>query len=133
MTLIEVLLALTILAGAGFLLMVKLPVYTGRQALDTSATQLLQELRDARQAALSENTWYQVKFYFTGGYYRIYRQGTKIKDITLPNGVILLNQPPDLIFNAAGAPNNGLTVLLGSGSIQRKVIVAPVTGRIREE
>ena len=133
-TLLEVLLALTLLAGAGFVLLVKIPVHLQSQHLAQSSTQLLEDLRDIRQAALAENTFYQVNFYQSAGFYRIFRQFTKVKDVALAEGVSFLGQPPDLVFNAAGTPSVGMTIILTAGGAgQKKVVVAPVGGRIREE
>ncbi|MDD2234366.1 MAG: prepilin-type N-terminal cleavage/methylation domain-containing protein [Desulfitobacteriaceae bacterium] len=133
-TLLELILVLTILAGTGFMLVIKLPLKVHSQSLTLTSAQLLTELRDTRQAAMSENTWYKVKFYYGPGYYQIMRQGVRVKQIDLEEGIVFANSPPDLIFNARGIPNVGLTVLLknAEGEI-KKVIVAPVSGRIREE
>ena len=62
-TLLEILLVLILLSGAGFVLLIKLPINFDKEHLDFATTQLLEEIRDARQAALAENNWYQVKFY----------------------------------------------------------------------
>lgn len=133
-TLLELLLVLAIVAGVGSVLIIRLPVNAQSQALTQASTQLLSDLRDTRQAALSENTWYQIKFYSSANFYRITRQGVKVRDVYLPSGVKFLNQPSDLIFNASGTPSTGMTIMLGtSAGEQKRVIVAPVTGRIREE
>ena len=133
-TLLEVLLALSLLAGTGFVLLVKVPVHLQSQRLAQSSTQLLEDLRDARQAALAENTYYKIKFYQSSGFYRIFRQVTWVKDVPLAKGVSFLGQPADLVFNAAGTPSVGMTIILTtSGAGQKKVVVAPVGGRIREE
>lgn len=130
----ELILVLAILAGTGFILVIKLPQQVHSQSLTLTSAQLLAELRDARQAAMSENTWYQVKFYCEPRYYRIMRQGVLVKQISLEEGIVFGNKPPDLIFNAAGTPSVGLTVLLENPErVRKKVIVAPVSGRIREE
>lgn len=133
-TLLEVILVLSILAGSGFMLLIKLPHNLQNQYLDQAATQLLEELRDTRQAALAENTWYQVKFFYEERYYRILRQGVKVKDVSLGEGVVFVNRLPDLIFNASGTPSVGMTIVLSTTTgEQKKVVVAPVAGRIREE
>lgn len=133
-TLLELILVLAILAGTGFMLVIKLPLKVHSQSLTLTSAQLVTELRDTRQAAMSENTWYQVKFYCEPRYYRIMRQGMLVKQIDLEEGIVFANSPPDLIFNAVGTPNVGLTVLLENPEGGRKkVIVAPVSGRIREE
>jgi prepilin-type N-terminal cleavage/methylation domain-containing protein len=133
-TLLELTLVLAILAGSGFFLLIKLPMHLQGQNLSLASAQLLTELRDARQAAIAENTWYQVKFYYEAKYYRIMRQGVLVRQIDLGEGIVFANRPPDLIFNAVGTPNVGLTLLLKNmAGEQKKVIVAPVSGRIREE
>ncbi len=133
-TLLELMLALVILAGSTFILGVKLPGYLQEARLDQASTQLLEELRDARQAAMAENTWYQVRFFQEGRYYQILRGGTQMRNIRLPEGVSFVTVPQDLQFNAVGTPNIGMTILLrAKNGEERKVIVAPVAGRIREE
>ena len=133
-TLLELTLVLAILAGSGFFLIIKLPLHLQSQSLSLTSAQLLTELRDTRQAALAENTWYQIKFYYELNCYRILRQGVLVKQIDLGEGVVFGNRPPDLIFNAVGTPSVGLTVLLqNTAGEQKKVIIAPVSGRIREE
>ena len=134
MTLLEVLFVLTILAGTGFVLLAKFPHHLQSQRLAQASTQLLEELRDARQAALAENTWYQVRFYREGKYYQVLRGGVLVRNISLPGGVTFLNRPPDLIFNPTGAPSIGATIVLRAvNGEEKRVIVAPVAGRIREE
>ncbi len=133
-TLLELLLVLAILAGAGFVLIIKLPQQSQSQNLTLTSTLLLAELRDARQAAMAENTWYQVKFFYAPKYYRIMRQGVLVKQIELEKGIVFVNNPPDLTFSATGTPSVGMTIILGTAAgEQREVIVAPVSGRIREE
>lgn len=134
LTLLEVLLALAILGGAGFALAIKLPLDFQAKRLELTATVLLSDLRDARQAAMAENTWYQVKFFRYDKYYRILKQGTKVKDVPLQEGINFYNTLPDLTFNAVGNPIPGMTIsLVNQKGQKRNVIVAPVTGRIREE
>ncbi len=134
-TLLELLLVLAILAGAGFVLIIKLPLQSQSQRLTLTSTKLLAELRDTRQAAMSENTWYQIKFFYEPKYYRIMRQGVLVKQIELEKGIVFGNKPPDLTFSATGNPNGvGMTILLETAAgEQKKIIVAPITGRIREE
>jgi len=83
--LLEMLLVLILLSGAGFVLLIKLPINFERQNLAFTTTQLLEEIRDTRQAALAENNWYQFKFYVQNGdhNYKIFRQGTRVKDVHL--------------------------------------------------
>ena len=134
-TLLEVLLVLTLLAGAGFGLMVKLPLHWDSRNLAVASTRLLEELRDARQAAMAENVWYEIRFFPDANSYQITRMGIRVKDITLPSGIKMLNRPPYLRFYATGIPDRGMTITLGtaSGKEQRKVIVAGVSGRIRTD
>jgi len=60
-TLLEMLLVLILLAGSGFYLLIKLPMNFEKQHLAFESTQLLEDIRDARQAAMAENIWYSVK------------------------------------------------------------------------
>jgi len=134
-TLLEMLLVLILLAGAGFVLLIKLPINFDKQRLSFAATQLLEEIRDARQAALAENNWYAVKFYpqEEDPHYQIFRQGTKVKDVYLKEGIQFLGQPANLTFNATGR-SVGATIVLTSPAGERKsVVVAPVGMRIREK
>lgn len=133
-TLLEMLLVLTLLAGAGFVLLIKLPMNFEKQRLDLATTQLLEEIRDTRQAALAENNWYAIKFYYqTEHYYHIFRQGTRIKDVYLKDGVRFLGSPQDLQFSASGRSVGATIVLTTPSGMQKSVIVAPVGMRIREK
>jgi len=134
-TLLEMLLVLILLAGAGFVLLIKLPINYDKEHLSFATTQLLEEIRDVRQAALAENNWYEVKFYPQDGdhHYQIFRQGTKVKDIHLKDGILFLGQPTNLTINASGR-SVGTTIVLTSASGERRsVVVAPVGMRIREK
>ncbi|KLU58564.1 hypothetical protein CEB3_c45800 [Peptococcaceae bacterium CEB3] len=132
-TLLEVLLTLALLGGAGFVLAVKLPLDFPARQLDLSAAQLLTDLRDTRQAAMAENTWYSVKFFPVERTYRILREGAKVKEVPLQEGVSFMQTVPDLTINARGNPSLGMTVsLINRRGQVRKVIFAPVNGRIRE-
>ncbi len=134
-TLLELLLVLMLLSGAGFVLLIKLPIHLEKERLTIATTQLLEELRDVRQTAMAENNWYQVKFYRDIGdhNYKIFRQGTRVKDIYLKNGIEFDTQPTNLVFNALGRSEGSTITLKNSTGEQRNVIVAPVGMRIREE
>lgn len=134
-TLLEIVLVLIILSGAGFVLLIKLPIHLEKERLVFATTQLLEEIRDVRQAAMAENSWYEVKFYLYAGdhYYKIYRQGTRVKDVYLKNGIQFVGQPINLIFNASGR-SAGTTIVLSNPSGERRsVVIAPVGMRIREK
>lgn len=133
-TLLEVLLTLALLGGAGFVLAVKLPLDFPARQLDLSAAELLTDLRDTRQAAMAENTWYCVRFFPVERTYRILREGAKVKEVPLQEGVAFVQTLPQLIINARGNPTEGMTIsLINRRGQVRKVIIAPVNGRIREE
>lgn len=134
-TLLEMLLVLTLLAGAGFVLLIKLPINFEKQRLDLATTQLLEEIRDTRQAALAENIWYTINFYSQSGehYYHIIKQGTRVKKVHLKDGVRFFGIPEDLQFNALGRSMGTTIVLTSPSGQQRSVIVAPVGMRIRED
>lgn len=142
-TLIEVMLALAILAGCGLLLLVKLPAQTEKENLENAAAKLLGDLREAHQAAIGENVWYKVTFAIYDGNYRVYRgpgttgMTTKVKEVKLPEGINLTTGSGpvnELYFYPAGTPSGGKTITLtDSRGESRQVIVAPVECRIREE
>lgn len=133
-TLLEIILVLTLLAGAGFVLLIKLPINFEKERLDLAATQLLEEIRDVRHAALAENNWYAIKFYYQSEHhYQIFRQGTKLKDVYFKDGVRFFGSPQDLQFNASGRSVGSTIILTTPSGMRRSVIVAPVGMRIREE
>ena len=133
-TLLEMILVLTLLAGAGFVLLIKLPINFEKQHLALATTQLLEEIRDTRQAALAENNWYAIKFYYqTNHHYQIFRQGTRVKDVYFQDGVRFLGSPPELQFNASGRSVGSTIILTTPSGKQSRVIVAPVGMRIRAE
>jgi prepilin-type N-terminal cleavage/methylation domain-containing protein len=133
-TLLEILLVLVLLSGAGFVLLIKLPIHLEKEQLALATTQLLEEIRDVRQAALAENNWYEVKFYPQNGdpYYQIFRQGTRVKEVHLPKGLQFVDRPGDLMINASGRSVGMTIALTNSAGEQRSVVVAPVGMRIRE-
>jgi prepilin-type N-terminal cleavage/methylation domain-containing protein len=134
-TLLEILLVLILLSGAGFVLLIKLPIHLEKDRLSFATTQLLEEIRDVRQTALAENNWYEVKFYSQDGdhHYQIFRQGTRVKEIHLKDGIQFLGQPTNLMFNASGRSVGTTLVLTSSSGERRSVVVAPVGMRIREK
>lgn len=139
-TLLEVLLVLTLLTGTGFVLLVKLPVRVEERNLAIASTQLVQELRDVRQMAMAENTWYRVEFYPQTRSYLVLKEGQKLaRQITLPDKIRYYNYPSYVVFNASGTASlsgfNQLTgtISLTNGKQRRDVIVAVITGRVREE
>lgn len=138
-TLLELLLVLILLSGSGFYLLIKLPVNFEKQRLDLTTTQLLEEIRDVRQAAMAENNWYDVKFYFQTGdhHYQIFRQGKLMKNVQFKDGIEFFGHAGDkdgvLRFNALGRSIGTTITLTNSLGEQRSVVVAPVGMRIREK
>lgn len=134
-TLLEILLVLMLLSGAGFVLLIKLPIHFAKENLTYETTQLLGEIRDARQAAMAENNWYEVKFYpqEEDPHYQIFRQGTRVKEVHLKDGIQFAAQPGNLTFNASGRGAGTTIILRNSAGEQRSVVVAPVGMRIREK
>ena len=134
-TLLEMLLVLILLSGAGFVLLIKLPINFEQQRLAFATTQLLEEIRDVRQTALAENNWYEVKFYLQDGdhNYKIFRQGTRVKDVHFKDGIQFVGQPGNLIFNASGRSVGTTITLTNPSGERRSVVVAPVGMRIREK
>ncbi len=137
-TLLEILLVLLLLSGTGFLILIKLPLHFEQQHLSSATTQLLEEIRDVRQAALAENNWYMIRFYYQTGdhHYQIFRQGTRVKDVYLEDGIRFLGPAGDkegkLVFNALGRSVGTTITLTNSLGECRSVVVAPVGMRIRE-
>lgn len=134
-TLLEMLLVFILIAGSGFMLFVKLPVNLDKERLDLAATQLLEDIRDTRQAALAENNWYSIKFYYQTGdqHYQIFCQGTRVKEVYLKDGIQFFGSPKDLSFSAVGRGAGSTLVLTNSKGEHKSIIVAPVGMRIREE
>jgi len=134
-TLLEMLLVLILLSGAGFVLLIKLPVNFEQQRLAFATTQLLGEIRDVRQAALAENNWYEVKFFVQNGdnYIKIYRQATKVKEVHFKDGVQFVGKPSDFKFNDSGRSEGKTIVLTNASGQQKSVVIAPVGMRIREK
>lgn len=134
-TLLEMALVLIILSGSGFVLLIKLPIVFEKERLAFTSTQLLEEIRDVRQAALAENNWYEVKFYLSDAdhNYKIFRQGTRVKEVHLKDGIQFEGHPGNLIFNASGRSVGTTITLSNSVGERRSVVVAPVGMRIREK
>ncbi|HZK53213.1 MAG TPA: type II secretion system protein [Desulfosporosinus sp.] len=134
-TLLEIMLVLILLSGAGFVLLIKLPIHLEKERLAFATTQLLEEIRDTRQAALAENNWYEILFYTSSEdhNYKIFRQGTRVKDINLSKGIKFVGQPNKVKFLANGRTAGTTIVLTNSSGEQKSVIIAPVGMRIREE
>ena len=132
-TLLEMILVLMLFAGASFVLLIKIPLNFENERLALATTQLLAEIRDARQAAIAENNWYSVKFYHqTDHHYQIFKQGTRVKDVYFKDGIQFLGSPQDLEFNASGRSVGSTIILTTPSGKRRSVIVAPVGMRIRE-
>lgn len=132
-SLLEILLVLAILTGAGLCLLIQIPHDIKEKGIELSSTRLLEDLRETQQAAIASNVWYKVKFYTSSNEYKIFRQGEFIRSVSLQKEVKFGNSPTELTFLPTGAPVAGLTVILSAGNLDRRVIVAPVMGRIRME
>lgn len=132
-TLLEILLVLSILAGAGFYLLLRIPHSLQEKGIEVSASNLLADLRETQQAAIAGNVWYKIKFYPATNEYKVFKEGNFVRNVFLQKGVCFGNCPPELTLLPTGAPAAGMTVSLKAGNLERKVIVAPVMGRIRVE
>ncbi len=137
-TLLEMLLVLLLLAGTGFILLVKIPVHMEERNLSLASTRLIQDIREARQSSLAENTWYELRFFPGNDTYRIYGNGVLVRTRSLPKGITFANSPTDIRFSATGTtifpgvyPTG--TVALTNGKSIRRVITALISGRVREE
>lgn len=132
-TLLEILLVLVLLAGAAFFLLIHLPQDVKAKGIELSAERLLADLREVQQASIAGNVYYRVKFYPESGEYKIFRQGESWRSVVLQEGVSFGNSPPELFFLPTGAPAPGMTIVLKAGERERRIIIAPVMGRIRLE
>lgn len=132
-SILEVLLVLTLLAGAGFLLLIQIPHNIEQKRMEITVEAMLDDLREVQQAAIAENIWYRVKFYPATKEYRIFKQGDFVRSVTLSEGVEYGNSPGELTFLPTGAPGMGMTIILITPNLERRVIIAPVLGRIRLE
>ncbi|NLI91840.1 MAG: prepilin-type cleavage/methylation domain-containing protein [Peptococcaceae bacterium] len=130
---LEILLVLVLLAGGGFFLLIQIPHDIQENSIEISASRLLQDLREVQQASMSGNIWYRVKFYSQTNEYMIFKAGEFLRSVRLYPGVVFGNTPPELIFLPSGVPSTGMTVTLRTGDRERKVIIAPVMGRMRIE
>jgi len=132
-TLLEMLLVLTLLAGAAFYLLLQVPNDYRRSNIEAAASVLLEDLRATQQAAIAESVWHQVEFAVYDNEYRVYRQGKLIRLTRLPEGVCFGNkpEPSKITFLPSGTSSAGTTVLLKAGDLERSVVIAPVMGRIR--
>jgi len=132
-TLLEMLLVLVLLSGAGFYLLLQLPRDYQEKNMEISSTALLQDLRETQQAAIAGNVWYKVKFYPSSNEYRIFKQGEVVSLTVLQEGVNFVNSPGEITFLPSGTPDRGMSVVLKAGSLEEKVIISPVMGRVRIE
>lgn len=132
-SLLEILLVLTILAGTGFFLLLQIPHDLQERKIEISSARLLADLRETQQAAITGGVWYKVKFYSSTNEYKLFKQGEYIRTVVLQKGVSFGNSSTEITFNPTGAPVPGMTVILKAGNLERRVIVAPVMGRIRLE
>ncbi len=126
---LAVLLLISILGSVSF--------SVGAQTLDNyrlekAAKQLVSDLRETREKAIAENVWQQIKFYPSSNMYRILKAGVRVEDVTLDKGVTLKSGYLDISFYPTGVPSVGATIILGNNrGKELKVIIAPVTGRVR--
>jgi len=132
-TLLEVLLVLALLTGAGYTLLIRLPYNNLETNLEMAANNLLDDLRETQQAAIASNVWHKVRFFPSTNQYKIFKQDKFLRSVDLPPNVRFNNSPPDLTFYPSGTPSGGMTVMLAAGRFKKNVIVAPVMGRIRLE
>ncbi|HHV63651.1 MAG TPA: type II secretion system protein [Peptococcaceae bacterium] len=132
-TLLEILLVVAILAGAGFLLYLKIPSDLQKRGIELSATRLLEDLRETQQAAMATNAWYRIKFFPATNEYMIFKEGQYIRTVSLAEGVSFAGNSSELTLLPTGAPTVGMTIILKAGSLERRIIIAPVMGRTRIE
>lgn len=100
--------------------------------LNKAAKILVADLRETREKALTENVWQQFKVFAGVNKYRISKVGAPVQDVQLEKGVTFLTGNLDLSFYPSGTPSGGTTIVLcNRNGKQARIIIAPVTGRIR--
>ncbi len=133
-TLLEIMLVLLIVAGAGYLLLVQVPHDMRERKVALASVRLLEDLRETQQTAISENIWYKISIHPGTREYKIFKQGEWIRTVQLADGVNFGNHKlEELTLTPSGAPAGGLTIVLLAKDRERRVIIAPVMGRIRME
>ena len=135
-TLLEVIVVLSLMA-----ILVSIAVVTvtplGHVTLQAAAHEMAGHLRNARQDAITSGQYSEIVFFVYANCYSV-RLNEGIRCIQLPNGVqfqgttTFPGTPPSVKFNYLGRPSRGGTIILKSGSgDKRYVIMTPVTGRVR--
>lgn len=141
-TLIEL---MTVMAIIGIVILITVPNfynYVSRQRLESAALQIASDIRYLQQIALAEQSAsYYIVFYTKYEYYNLMKNTKVIKKVELPLGVNLYNtnfnnnsyiNKNKLIINAKGLPTpTGGTIILCSEGINKYIVVASITGRVR--
>jgi prepilin-type N-terminal cleavage/methylation domain-containing protein len=99
--------------------------------LDKAAKLLVSDLREAREEAITENVWQEIRFFPYANMYRIVRAGVRVNDVQLETGIELY-APQKVTFYPSGSPAEGVTLTLtNKRGKQLQIVVAAVTGRVR--
>lgn len=150
-TLIEMAVVLTVIGVLAAVSIPALGYMLDNYALKTTAGEIVSEMRSARQAAITENTYYELRFFPASERIYLYREdrdsGTYVlvKRLTMPVQVDLVDTnfnaggsyksiyKGKLYFTPAGRPYiTGGTVTLKNRRGQfLYVMVVPNTGRVR--
>lgn len=105
-------------------------------ALETASSQLAWTLRSARSAAMLEGIYKDVRFYTSVDSYKsadgVYQLPTGVQYAGTPTFPSRVGSIPACIFNSAGAPSGGGTVVLKNKTNEKRyVIVNPVVGKVK--
>lgn len=135
-TLVEIIVCMLILSICMTLAWPILDRVYQSHALDSASSQLAWTLRSARSAAMMEGIYKDVRFYTP---VNSYKTSDGVRE--LPIGIKYAGTPtfpsrvgsiPACIFNSAGAPSGGGTVVLKNKlNEKRYVIVNPVAGKVK--
>jgi len=133
-TLLEVLFVMVLVAGAVFLVLIKIPLDLQEERLEASAGHLVDNLREIQQAALEESRTYKATFFAADAMYTVgpAEDMSLRKTVYLDEGVQFAGSPKEVSFNGNGTLGAGSqTIPLICGGHEIQVIIAPNFGRIR--
>lgn len=131
---LELLLALAIMAILVVAALPNLQRYLAQRDLQQTARLLSTDLRLAQQYAVTQNEAYRLQYVGAAANYTLLRvsDGTVVKQVDLPATVVITNTftGDRAEFAATGAPVQGGTFCLTDGTGALKVEVLPATGRV---
>lgn len=137
-TLIEMIMAIAILAFLGAIAAPRIVNMRRHQRLDQASRRLMADIRLARSQAIRDNADRKVMFVISGQYYALPNYGGTSNTYSVNlntnpyDGVKLLSttySPSEVAFNRLGIPSAGGTVTLGNGVENAVITISATTGR----